>query len=974
MRIPVPRSMRGRARLRRVVVAVFLLLGLACSGGSYLSTRAVALGSPHAHLIGLWSAVLDAATVGLLAFALVGDRPRPILARLSAACMTVGFAPGFCWLLVSRLGMSPVPAWIVTGSTSIVVFWQLQQSLSRVVVRLLVSGTVVVPEHRAERVLEHVGKARGEKLDEEDAKGLRISEARALIASATSGARPDGLVRAAALLNQVRADPPRDPVRLFNALFTLVEALQAKAHSHHDFAGYPEALEALAAVMDLLPDDAAAGWVDVHTAYAQYEADLAGRMPSDGHAEAHVNAAISRYRRAVSVASAAARPRLPQLYLELAAQLGIRDQPSDLTEAIAFCRMARQLVGRRGHRAREADLILASLLTQRADSEWATAETAECDLDEAERLCRPLTERRCEQRLNALEQRAETLSTWARLFPDGPPTAEIAVAMRASATGSERGAADTALRTARMWVDWATTQDDAAVTAEAYHHLMATVPRAAFGKYLWAAKETLLTRVQSTAGEAGYWLSRAGRPRDAAVALERGRAVLISEVAARERPDLDRLVAGVRRPGLSARYHGAVRRLREVESRPGVPGFAFGLQRAAAEYETVAWEVARLGGYAHVVPDVTYEDIAAATGAGPVVYLAAAERGGYAVVVRDAGDPEIVRLPGLSAAAVAEHVGAATGGYDQDSLDRTVTFLWTAGIGALAARLPRDAVTTLVPVGALSHLPLHAAGHRSGPEDAWHCLADDVTLRYSPNARSLVTSWRRAAAFQGRPLRLLAVDAPNGHRRAPAARLRHTRDETEHVIRGWRAGGDHAGQVPGARRHEVLTALDGHDVWHFACHGVARPDQILDSALLLTDGSVTLRDLGAVVFRVRRLAVLSACETHTTSSDAPDESLGLPGGMLQIGLAGVVASQWKVTDQAAVFLVARFYQGWRSEGLSPAAALTGAQRWLSRATRADLHAYLPHVYPLESWLPQPERDRRPFAHPYFWAPLVLTGD
>jgi len=45
-----------------------------------------------------------------------------------------------------------------------------------------------------------------------------------------------------------------------------------------------------------------------------------------------------------------------------------------------------------------------------------------------------------------------------------------------------------------------------------------------------------------------------------------------------------------------------------------------------------------------------------------------------------------------------------------------------------------------------------------------------------------------------------------------------------------------------------------------------------------------------------RLAVLSACETGLVGIDLPDEALALPTGLLQAGVASIVASQWIVPD------------------------------------------------------------------------------
>jgi hypothetical protein len=116
----------------------------------------------------------------------------------------------------------------------------------------------------------------------------------------------------------------------------------------------------------------------------------------------------------------------------------------------------------------------------------------------------------------------------------------------------------------------------------------------------------------------------------------------------------------------------------------------------------------------------------------------------------------------------------------------------------------------------------------------------------------------------------------------------------------------------------------------------------------------------------RRLAVLSACESNLTGATVPNEVIGLPSALLQVGFAGVIASSWKVDDLATAYLMTAFYQLWCQEGQEPAVALNRAQQWLRTATRADLTALLPGT--------EPEGDGRySYANPRYWAAFAFTG-
>jgi CHAT domain-containing protein len=122
-------------------------------------------------------------------------------------------------------------------------------------------------------------------------------------------------------------------------------------------------------------------------------------------------------------------------------------------------------------------------------------------------------------------------------------------------------------------------------------------------------------------------------------------------------------------------------------------------------------------------------------------------------------------------------------------------------------------------------------------------------------------------------------------------------------------------------------------VLHLACHGIADLDAPLDSGLLLAGNRwITLRDLFAMTLHVR-LAVLSACETSLPGTELPDEVVALPTGLLQAGVAGVIASQWAVPDFGTAVLMTEFYR--RHADATPAAALRDAQQWVRDKTNGE---------------------------------------
>jgi CHAT domain-containing protein len=142
-----------------------------------------------------------------------------------------------------------------------------------------------------------------------------------------------------------------------------------------------------------------------------------------------------------------------------------------------------------------------------------------------------------------------------------------------------------------------------------------------------------------------------------------------------------------------------------------------------------------------------------------------------------------------------------------------------------------------------------------------------------------------------------------------------------------------------------LGGSDGQ-MLHIAAHGVYRADAPDFSHIALCRGNVYLDDLLQRDF-AQALVTLSACETGRSPAVAHDDVLGLSWAFLYAGAGAVIASLWRVEDDATLQLMTDIYTALR-RGVSKARALCLAQR-----------AVL-------------ERD--PDAHPAEWGAFQLTGD
>jgi CHAT domain-containing protein/tetratricopeptide (TPR) repeat protein len=160
-----------------------------------------------------------------------------------------------------------------------------------------------------------------------------------------------------------------------------------------------------------------------------------------------------------------------------------------------------------------------------------------------------------------------------------------------------------------------------------------------------------------------------------------------------------------------------------------------------------------------------------------------------------------------------------------------------------------------------------------------------------------------------------------------------------------------------ATRAELLGAdLTQYAILHFATHGLLDPKRPENSGLILStvnregqaqNGFVGLQDIYALRAPVE-LVVLSACQTALGKDVRGEGLLGLTRGFMYAGASSVVASLWKVDDEATAELMRQFYTNMLQTGMSPAAALRAAQNSI--------------------------RQKPEWRSPYYWAAFTLQGE
>ena len=533
-----------------------------------------------------------------------------------------------------------------------------------------------------------------------------------------------------------------------------------------------------------------------------------------------------------------------------------------------------------------------------------------------------------------------------------------------------------------------------------------------------SSQEAELLATNDLFRRAAYAQARAGNLEQAVLAAEVGRARGLSETLERDRADLKALDKDA--PNLCWQYQQAVDAQRQLEAeeraissltpdnRPSLSETELHRQ-AEIIHKNLSDAIAAIRqhpGYADFLAQPSFEDITVAVKPDqPLIYLLSTPNGSLALIIYQSEAAKSVEISSVWLDTLTEtsllellfgpgdDLSGWFGAYSNQSADRKIWFetidqvtckLWETLIGPVVTHLQalNAAQATLIPMGFLGFLPLHAAwtNDPTTPSGRRYAL-DAVTFTYAPNARSLGVA--REIARRTAVNSLLAINEP---RPTTASPLPHSEREIEAAVAYFPQ--HHTLKYEQASRDAVLAALSHHDVLHFSCHGNANVSYPLDSGLLMAHGeTLSLRDFFNLQLHGVRLAILSACETGLPSIELPDEIISLPIGLLQAGVAGIAASLWSVADLSTMMLLVRFYAYWRQDGLPPTQALCNAQQWVRDTSNDEKKSYFQGFLPeltsarmadgpaehLYRAMVFADPEAKDFAHPFHWAAFTYVG-
>ena len=506
-------------------------------------------------------------------------------------------------------------------------------------------------------------------------------------------------------------------------------------------------------------------------------------------------------------------------------------------------------------------------------------------------------------------------------------------------------------------------------------------------------KAAELTETADLPRHMAYALACANELPKAIVTLEQARARGLSEALERDRANLENL----KDKNLYTQYEALVTQRRNLEAQQRdhmVSSDRYGLTPESIRTEAIALRqqsetlihlIRQTPGHTTFLTLPNIEDVQrAAKRDRPLIYLTSTTAGSLALVVTSE-EIQSIWLDNLSELQLIDLLDETwLTAYDQsqsarpgwlDAIDSVTRRLWEPLMQPLLHHLATHNLhqAILIPTGYLSLLPLHAAWVEDKTRTTGRRYAlDDIHFTYAPNAKSLIAA--ESIAKRTGTDSILAIenpcqDLPSSEREVNAA-ISHFSKST--VLR-------HAEATIETVRSQIAEAAIAKPphgrIAHFSCHGTVNFSDPLNSGLLMSDGLLTLKEILALNLADSggiRLTILSACETGLISIKNADEAISLPTGLLQAGVAAVIASLWSVSDLSTMVLLARFYNLWCRDKLEPAIALLQAQRWVRDTTSQQKAKYFqttdPNLFQDLILLPSDY-----FAHPFHWAAFSYVG-
>lgn len=244
-----------------------------------------------------------------------------------------------------------------------------------------------------------------------------------------------------------------------------------------------------------------------------------------------------------------------------------------------------------------------------------------------------------------------------------------------------------------------------------------------------------------------------------------------------------------------------------------------------------------------------------------------------------------------------------------------------------------DELLIFCPTGPMHRLPLHAIPLEGSP------IIERNPIAYIPSATVLRHCVLRGEnrAFQTAAL----FGDPSGDRPAAEAIVRRLAQQFQKVPYLKEA----------VTRNAFTSAVQDVDLIHFQGHAIYDTTEPLNSHLVMADGHLTAKDIFESIQLRSQLLTLAACESGTSKILEGDEPIGLIPAFLYAGANSILATLWKVQDEATAHFIQLF---------------TDNLLHTDKEKRNKALAFQQAVLDLKA---NPR-----FQTPYFWASFALYGN
>ncbi|MEY9860038.1 hypothetical protein ABH935_005674 [Catenulispora sp. GAS73] len=480
---------------------------------------------------------------------------------------------------------------------------------------------------------------------------------------------------------------------------------------------------------------------------------------------------------------------------------------------------------------------------------------------------------------------------------------------------------------------------DGAAHAEAFALVEIAVellPRLTSENLRRSDREYLLGKLGSLAGIVAAVSVDAGRPQRAVELLEQCRGVLVTGTLSARGTDTARLQQEA--PDLAHAFTELRHQLDIVQGLPGALDGGEDRKRLQAAWSEIVSRIRLVDGFQDFMAPPVVERLARLAVEGPIVLVYASLLRCDALILNtDTADPvTVVPLTGFTESDLLHQVARLTLARQQSSDPRAdpqdridaqseildaLAWTWDVICGpvltALGHTTQHDASEATrvwwCPVGAVTFLPLHAAGHHRKPDNTsveCRTVLDRVVSSYTTTLLGLEHA-RRLDRDEPNPATLV-VSAPDVPDAPPLPGAQHEADMVATYL-------PNVEMLVDPTCQQVLDGLPRSRIVHFACHALPDGAEPAQSRILLRDHlsePLTVAKLGSLRLP-SGLAFLSACQTAVTVTTLADESVHATGALYLAGYNQVVGTLWPVEDMSAFCFSESFYAWLVSDGSGP---------------------------------------------------------